>query len=147
MYGRNQSVSEISPLESEVAKLIVHTLTLKVDPTRIQPEEPLFGDGVGLDSIDALELSLAISQSYGYQIRSNDRDIVATFAAISPGNPSSLHSYSKTWVSSVTAARSAGARLGLKAFDPITMVATVPQQHLCGLEASVMFPVYSAGDS
>lgn len=143
IYGRNQSVSDISTLESKVAKLIVHTLALKVDPARIQPEEPRFGDGVGLDSIDALELSLAISQSYGYQIRSNDRDIVATFASLR----SRPHSYSKTWGSSVTAARSAGSRLRLKASDPITMVPTAPQQQMCGLEASVMFPVYSAGDS
>ena len=82
MHGRNRSVSDVSTLESEVAKLIVRTLSLKVDPAQIQPEEPLFGDGLGLDSIDALELSLAISQSYGFQIRSNDPDIVATFASL-----------------------------------------------------------------
>jgi acyl carrier protein len=75
-------VSDVSPLEAEVAKLIVRTLTLKVDPTQIHPEEPLFGDGLGLDSIDALELSLAISQSYGHQIRSDDPDTVATFASL-----------------------------------------------------------------
>jgi acyl carrier protein len=75
-------VSDVSPLEAEVAKLIVRTLTLKVDPAQIQPEEPLFGDGLGLDSIDALELSLAISQFYGHQIRSDDPDTVATFASL-----------------------------------------------------------------
>jgi acyl carrier protein len=80
--GRNRSVSAASPLEAEVAKLIVQTLTLKVDPSQIQPEEPLFGKGLGLDSIDALELSLAISQSYGYQIRSDDPETVATFASL-----------------------------------------------------------------
>jgi acyl carrier protein len=42
-------VSDVSPLEAEVATLIVQTLTLKVDPAQIQPEEPLFGDGLGLD--------------------------------------------------------------------------------------------------
>lgn len=73
---------DVSPLEAEVAKLIVRTLSLKVDPAQIHPEEPLFSDGLGLDSIDALELSLAISQSYGYQIRSNDPDIAATFASL-----------------------------------------------------------------
>jgi acyl carrier protein len=75
-------VSDVSTLEAEVAKLIVRTLSLKIDPAQIQSEEPLFGDGLGLDSIDALELSLAIYQSYGYQIRSNDPDIVATFASL-----------------------------------------------------------------
>ena len=80
--GRNRSVADVSPLEMEVAKLIIRTLTLKVDPAQIQPEAPLFGDGLGLDSIDALELSLAISQSYGHQIRSDDPDTVATFASL-----------------------------------------------------------------
>ncbi|MGH7180966.1 MAG: phosphopantetheine-binding protein [Nitrospiraceae bacterium] len=75
-------MSGTSFLEADVAKLIVRTLTLKVDPAQIQPEEPLFGDGLGLDSIDALELSLAITQSYGYQIRSDDPEAVATFASL-----------------------------------------------------------------
>ena len=75
-------MSDVSPLEMEVAKLIIRTLTLKVDPAQIHPEAPLFGDGLGLDSIDALELSLAISQSYGHQIRSDGPDTVATFASL-----------------------------------------------------------------
>jgi len=65
-----------------MATLIIRTLTLKVDPAQIQPEAPLFGDGLGLDSIDALELSLAISHSYGHQIRSDDPGAVATFASL-----------------------------------------------------------------
>jgi len=76
------ALTDASPLETEVAKLIVQTLNLKIDPAQIQPEQPLFGEGLGLDSIDALELSLAISQSYGYQIRSDDPEIVATFASL-----------------------------------------------------------------
>lgn len=75
-------MSDKSSLEAEVAKLIVQTLNLKIDPVQIQPEQPLFGEGLGLDSIDALELSLAISQSYGYQIRSDDPDAVATFTSL-----------------------------------------------------------------
>ena len=75
-------MADVSPLEAEVAKLIVQTLNLKIDPVQIQPEQPLFGEGLGLDSIDALELSLAISQSYGYAIRSDDPETVATFASL-----------------------------------------------------------------
>lgn len=75
-------MTDVSPLEAEVAKLIVQTLNLKIDPAQIQPDEPLFGKGLGLDSIDALELSLAISQSYGYHIRSDDPEITATFASL-----------------------------------------------------------------
>lgn len=75
-------MSDVSPLEAEVAKLIVRTLNLKVEPAQIQPEQPLFNEGLGLDSIDALELSLAISEFYGYQIRSDDPETVATFASL-----------------------------------------------------------------
>ncbi len=75
-------MSELSLLEQDIAKLIVETLKLKVDPATIQPEAALFGDGLGLDSIDALELSLAILQSYGYQLRSNDPEINAIFSSL-----------------------------------------------------------------
>lgn len=71
-----------SPIESDLAKLIVQTLKLKVNPASIQPEAPLFGEGLGLDSIDALELSLAISQTYGYQLKSSDPDIKAIFSSL-----------------------------------------------------------------
>lgn len=71
-----------SPLEQDVARLIVQTLKLKIDPASIDPTQALFGDGLGLDSIDALELSLAISQTYGYQLRSNDPDIKVIFSSL-----------------------------------------------------------------
>ena len=74
--------SESRPLEQEVSRLIVQTLKLKIDPAAIQPEAALFGDGLGLDSIDALELSLAISQTYGYQLKSSDPDIKAIFSSL-----------------------------------------------------------------
>jgi len=48
-HAREESICvDVSTLEVEVAKLIVRTLALKVDPAQIQPEEPLFGDGLGL---------------------------------------------------------------------------------------------------
>ncbi len=71
-----------SLLEHDVAKMIVQTLKLKVDPATIQSEAALFGDGLGLDSIDALELSLAISQTYGYQLKSSDPEIKAVFSSL-----------------------------------------------------------------
>lgn len=71
-----------SPLERDLAGLIVQTLKLKVDPATIDPTQALFGDGLGLDSIDALELSLAISQTYGYQLKSRDPEIKAIFSSL-----------------------------------------------------------------
>ncbi len=76
------STTSSSPLEQDVAALIVRTLKLKMDPAAIDPLQVLFGDGLGLDSIDALELSLAISQSYGYQLRSNDPEIKTIFSSL-----------------------------------------------------------------
>ena len=69
-------------LESELARLIVSALTLDVAPDAIAPEAPLFGEGLGLDSIDALELSLAIGKAYGVQLRSDDARNHRIFASL-----------------------------------------------------------------
>lgn len=68
--------------EQELARLIVETLNLQVEPSSIDPETPLFHTGLGLDSIDALELSMAIKQRYGFQIQSHDRDNARIFASL-----------------------------------------------------------------
>lgn len=75
-------MSQFFLLEQDIAKLIVETLKLKVEPATIQPEAALFGNGLGLDSIDALELSLAISQTYGYQLKSSDPEITVIFSSL-----------------------------------------------------------------
>ena len=72
----------LSPFELEVARLLVETLHLEeLSPEQIAPEEPLFGEGLGLDSIDALELALAISKTYGFQLRSDDKENLLVFAS------------------------------------------------------------------
>jgi acyl carrier protein len=69
-------------LEREVASLIVETLNLRTDPAEIDPEAPLFNTGLGLDSIDALELAMVISQKYGFQFRSDSDDNNQIFASL-----------------------------------------------------------------
>ena len=59
-------------LEPELARLIVEALHLEMAPGDIDPDAPLFGEGLGLDSIDALELALSISRSYGLELKSDD---------------------------------------------------------------------------
>src|SRR4051794_23001534 len=59
--------------EQKLAALIVTTLHLEITPDAIDPEAPLFGDGLGLDSIDALEIALAISRAYKIELRSSDQ--------------------------------------------------------------------------
>ena len=67
--------------EREVAQLIVDALNLEdVDPASIEPEAPLFREGLGLDSIDALELALAISNNYGFKLRSDDENNTRIFS-------------------------------------------------------------------
>ena len=72
--------------ESEMAVLIVQSLNLEdVEAVSIDPEAALFGGGLGLDSIDALELALEISKRYGVQLRSEDpenRNIFASLRAL-----------------------------------------------------------------
>ena len=69
-------------LEREIAALIVSTLQLEVGPDDIRPEDRLFGEGLGLDSIDALELALAISRRYGFELRSDDERNHQIFASL-----------------------------------------------------------------
>jgi acyl carrier protein len=69
-------------LQHEVAALLVEALNLDVSPTSIDPQAPLYGDGLGLDSIDILEVALVVSQRYGFQLRSDDADNVRIFTSL-----------------------------------------------------------------
>jgi acyl carrier protein len=69
--------------EQELAGLIVESLNLEnVAPEQIEPEAPLFGDGLGLDSLDMLELAMAIEQKYGVKLRSDDPENAEIFASL-----------------------------------------------------------------
>jgi acyl carrier protein len=75
MHHPNPEVFTLTqtPAESELALLLVETLNLEdINAADIEPEAPLFGDGLGLDSIDALEMALAIVQQYGVQLSAQD---------------------------------------------------------------------------
>jgi acyl carrier protein len=69
-------------LLQEVAELMVSALNLDLDPAEIAPDEPLFGDGLGLDSIDILEVALVVSKRYGFQLRSDNEDNVRIFKSL-----------------------------------------------------------------
>jgi acyl carrier protein len=68
--------------ERELAQLIVTALNLEIKADEIDPEAPLYGEGLGLDSIDILELSLAISKTYGVQLKSDDADNGKIFSSL-----------------------------------------------------------------
>lgn len=69
-------------LLAEVADLIVSALNLDLDPGNIEPDAPLFGEGLGLDSIDVLEVALVVSKRYGFQLRSDNDDNVRIFSSL-----------------------------------------------------------------
>jgi acyl carrier protein len=75
-------LSSVVATEAEVAELIVGALHLEVSASEIDPEAPLFGEGLGLDSIDALEIALAVSRRYGFQLRSDDERNGQIFASL-----------------------------------------------------------------
>lgn len=68
-------MAEQTAAQHELATLVVECLNLEtVSPEQIDPEAPLFGGELGLDSIDALEIALAVSKRYGFQLRSDNPD-------------------------------------------------------------------------
>jgi acyl carrier protein len=66
--------SDLPSLERELAGLFVEALNLEMAAADIDPTTPLFGDGLGLDSIDILEVALEVSHRYGFQLRSDDEN-------------------------------------------------------------------------
>jgi acyl carrier protein len=74
--------SELTAHEFELAQMIVATLELDMRPEEMAPAISLFGDGLGLDSIDVLEVALAISRRYGVKLRSDDEESPKIFASL-----------------------------------------------------------------
>lgn len=72
-----------TPEESRLARLIVEVLNLEdIDPDEIGPDQPLFADGLGLDSIDALEIAVAIAQNYNVHLKAEDEETRQVFYSI-----------------------------------------------------------------
>jgi acyl carrier protein len=81
--GQGPAVVQADPdLEREVAGLIVEALNLEMAPSEIDPDAPLFGEGLGLDSIDILEVALVVSKKYGFQLRSDDSNNTRIFQSL-----------------------------------------------------------------
>ena len=69
-------------LQSEIAGLIVTALNLDIGPQDIQPDAPLYGEGLGLDSIDILEVALVVSKQYGFSLRADSADNARIFSSL-----------------------------------------------------------------
>lgn len=73
----------MTPQEAEIAQMIIDAVNLEdVTVDDIDPKESIFNDGLGLDSIDALEISLEIQKRYGIKIKSGDKNVSQVFASV-----------------------------------------------------------------
>jgi acyl carrier protein len=80
--GPQSSENALSSQELELAQLIVTTLNLEVRPAEIVPQARLYEEGLGLDSIDILEIAMAISKTYGIRLRSDDENNARIFSSL-----------------------------------------------------------------
>jgi acyl carrier protein len=80
--SRRVGLERQTKLEEDVAKLIVEAVNLDKPVAELDPNMPLFGEGLGLDSIDVLEIALAVSKKYGFQLRSDDPNNRRIFASL-----------------------------------------------------------------
>lgn len=86
MTQATQNFPSPDQLMPEVAALIVEALNLEIGADEIGADDPLYGDGLGLDSIDMLEIALVVSKRYGFQLKSdneNNQQIFASLRALS----------------------------------------------------------------
>lgn len=78
----SQAAAPDAALLSELARLVVSALNLDVKPEEILPDDALYGEGLGLDSIDILEVALAVSKHFGVQLRADNENNVAIFRSL-----------------------------------------------------------------
>ncbi len=79
---QNSDNPSTESLQREVAALLVECLNLEVKSDQILPDDPLYGDGLGMDSIDVLEVALAVSKRYGLQLRADSEDNEHIFSSL-----------------------------------------------------------------
>jgi len=78
----NNMPTDNAALELEIASLLVKALNLDVAPADIPPDQPLYGKGLGLDSIDILEVALVVSKKYGLQLRADSENNHQIFSSL-----------------------------------------------------------------
>lgn len=80
--NQKPTVANAAGLQREVAELMIECLNLEVTVDQITPDAPLYGEGLGLDSIDVLEVALVVSKRYGLQLRSDSVDNQHIFSSL-----------------------------------------------------------------
>ena len=82
MQETAKPASSTDALQREVAALMVESLNLEISADQIAADDPLFGEGLGLDSIDVLEVALVVSKRYGLQLRADSADNQRVFSSL-----------------------------------------------------------------
>lgn len=80
--NQKSNITSTAALQDEVAKLMIECLNLDVTADQIIPDAPLYGEGLGLDSIDILEVALMVSKRYGLQISTDSADNQQIFSSL-----------------------------------------------------------------
>lgn len=75
-------VTDLNALQLEIAQLMVKSLNLEVSAEEIVPDQPLYGKGLGLDSIDILEVALVVSKRYGLQLKADSENNHRIFGSL-----------------------------------------------------------------
>ena len=79
---QQSALSADAALQREIAALFVQSLNLEIAPQDIDPDAPLYGEGLGLDSIDILEIALIVSKQYGIQLRADNQENTHIFRSL-----------------------------------------------------------------
>lgn len=80
--NQKPNIPSTAAFQLEVAQLMVECLNLEIAADQINPDTPLYDDGLGLDSIDVLEVALTVSKRYGLQLRSDGADNRKIFSSL-----------------------------------------------------------------
>jgi acyl carrier protein len=80
--NRPGTTEEKRALQRELAQLIVQALNLEVTAEDIDPKAPLYGEGLGLDSIDILEVALVVAKQYGIELRADNEENSRIFRSL-----------------------------------------------------------------
>ena len=72
----------VAAVRQELATLITQALNLGISPADIDPAAPLYGEGLGLDSIDILEIALVVSKQYGVELKADSESNHVIFSSL-----------------------------------------------------------------
>ena len=79
---RPESAGDLNAVIRELATLITQAINLEVAPDQIDPDAPLYGEGLGLDSIDILEVALVVAKRYNLQLKAESEENHVIFASL-----------------------------------------------------------------